>query len=173
MNAKYSKVTLDTTTAELWTNRFYLPKKQCKQNCTDLNKPLKAVSHYICSAWLFGSRCSQSAFVSHLYCQVSIKFTPTKIRPPPPQWKRFQAYSKSVPSTLSSSLSLLLGGKTERTLRTSYDATMLRSPTRSCSLRKRKLMALNHTSNNLPVQLFGHEWATEWLVFYVHQCYTC
>ena len=34
-------------------------------------------------------------------------------------------------------------------------------------------MELNHTSDNLPVQLFGHEWATEWLVFYVHQCYTC
>lgn len=172
MNAKYSKVTLDTTTAELWTNRFYLPKKQCKQNCTDLNKPLKAVSHYICSTWLFGSRCSQSAFVSHSYCQVSVKFTPTKIRPPPPPIKKISSIFK-VSSFKPFFTTWRKNSKNPENELQCYNATMLRSPTRSCSLRKRKLMASNHTSNNLPVQLFGHEWATEWLVFYVHQCYTC
>ena len=167
MNAKYSKVTLDTTTAELWTNRFYLPKKQCKQNYTDLNKPLKAVSHYICSAWLFGSRCSQSAFVSHLYCQCKIYSHKNTSPPNKKDFKHIRSqFLQLCPQAFLYYLEEKEQGPWER-------AMMLFPPTRSCSLRKRKLMEWNHTSDNLPVQLFGHEWATEWLVFYVHQCYTC
>ena len=167
MNAKYSKVTLDTTTAELWTNWFYLPKKQCKQNCTDLNKLLKAVSHYICSAWLFGSRCSQSVFVSHLHCQCKIY---SHKNTSPPNKKDFKHIRSQFLQLCPQAFLYYLEEKEQEPWEW---ATVPFPPTRSSSLRKRKLMVSNHTLDDLPVQLFGHEWATEWLVFYVHQCYTC